>query len=247
MKKFATAATAFVLWLGSSSCMAATPAASRPIYLHVTTIYEGRLLIKLLNARADTYLGSAAYRSGAYAHSAGGIDVISPFDVQAVSQGAVRARSSSPSFYRQKSGLKSRVLDYRSKAATLGVDPVAQFLRLSLGSSTPCLGASTVFDGKQRYRLSFVRPRPGRLPAHLIGKGLVTPQTCSLGFTPLSGLGANRAGSGGALRGETTATFGWSPKARLWILTDVEVGTLLGAAHISLEEFSLSTAGGLPS
>lgn len=247
MKTFSFAAVGLFLWLGASSCLAATPAPSRPGYLHVTSIYEGRLLIKLLNARADTYLGSSAYRSGARAHSAGGIDLISPFDVQAVSQGSVRARSINPSYYRQKSGRKSRILDYRSKAALSGVDPVAQILRLSLAGPTPCLGTLTVFDGKQRYRLTFSRPRPGKLSSNLAGQGLATPQTCSLGFTPLSGLGGSKPGSTSGLRGESSASFAWSPRARLWILTEIEIGTLLGPARISLEEFSLSTAGAMPS
>jgi hypothetical protein len=215
-------------------------------YLHVSSVYEGRFIIKLIDARSDTYLGAANYRSVAEARSAGGLDFLRPFDVKTVSQGSVKGRSISPISYRQNSGRKVRSLDYRVKPPLPGADPIAQLLRLSLGGATPCIGTLTIFDGKQNYRLSFVNPRPGHLPSNLLRQGHVKPQACSVIFAPISGLKGKKASSRDVLRGEQIATFAWSPKARLWIMTDIAVGTIIGTAHISLTQVSLSSVKGLP-
>ena len=222
-------------------------AISKPnAYLHVASIYEGRLFIKLLNARADTYIGQSDYRSGAYALSAGGLEFIRPFEVKAISNGTIKGRSASPIFYRQSSGRKSRAVDYRRLPPSSVGDPIAQLLRLSLAGPTPCIGAMTVFDGEQKYRITFTRQRPAALAKSLNGQGLTTPQACALGFSPISGFGGAKASSKGALRGNSSATFAWSSKARLWILTDIEVGTVVGPAHISLTHLSISSTNALP-
>jgi len=224
----------------------AAPAPVRPKYLHVTSIYEGRLFIKLIDARADTYIGQSDFRSGAYALSAGGLEFIRPFDLKAVSNGTIKGRGASPTFYRQSSGRKSRTVDYRQVPPSSIGDPIVQLLRISLAGPSPCIGAMTVFDGKQKYRISFTGQRPAAPAKSLNGQGLTTPQACTLGFTPISGFGGAKASSKGALRGNSSATFAWSSKARLWILTDIEVGTVVGPAHISLTHLSISSTNALP-
>jgi hypothetical protein len=242
------------LWAGlitALACFAASEvqAQSRQAqanYLHVRSVYEGRFILKLIDARSDTYLGGANYRSVGEARSAGGLEFLRPFDVQALSQGFVKGRAIVPSYYRQKSGRKVRSLDYRVKPPLPGTDPIAQLLRLSLGGSSPCVGTLTFFDGKQNYRLSFVNPRPGQLPPNLRRQGLVKPQACSVTFAPISGLKGKKTSSRDVLRGDQIVTFAWSPKARLWIMTDIAVSTIIGTAHISLTQVSLSSVKGLP-
>jgi hypothetical protein len=242
------------LWAGliiALACYAAgeVHAQSRQVqsnYLRVRSVYEGRFILKLIDARSDTYLGGANYRSIGEARSAGGLEFLHPFDVQALSQGFVKGREIVPTYYRQKSGRKVRSLDYHIKPPLPGTDPIAQVLRLSLGGSSPCIGTLSVFDGKQNYRLSFVNPRPGYLPSNLGRQGLLRPQACSVIFAPKSGLKGTGASSRDVLRGEQIATFAWSPKARLWIMTDIAVSTIIGTAHISLTQVSLSSVRGLP-
>jgi len=65
-------------------------------------------------------------------------------------------------------------------------------------------------------------------------------------FSPISGLQGKRASARDVLSGEQIATFAWSPRARLWIMTDIAVSTVIGTAHISLTQVSLSSVKGLP-
>jgi len=230
--------------VASVSALAGAAHAQSPPVVHLTGVYEGSLLVKLLDVRSDFILGPLDYRAGARAHSSGPVDFVHPFSVLAQSQGVIRGRAAAPVGFLVVGGRKRRSVDFRGKPAAFGADPLSQLVRISLNDPSPCVGSMIFFDGKQRYRMSFSPLGPGALTPAQKSLPLSAPTTCRLGFQPLSGL-ANRGGAPSTvLRGESTATFARSNLAKVWVLSRVEIGTILGPARIELTNFTASSSQG---
>ncbi len=206
----------------------------------VTAEYEGTLFVKLMTVRSDYVLEPAAYRAGARAKSSGAVNFLHPFSVLAQSQGTFTSAGPAATVASTISE-KRRTTDYRGKPAGFGADPLTQLLRIGLAPQ-PCVGPLIFFDGKQRYRLTFSPLGGDVLSGAQRGWGLSAPVKCRLSFQAISGLGGSDARKPSALRGPVTAHFARSNAAGLWMMTGVDVGTVVGEGHIEMTSLRVSLA-----
>jgi hypothetical protein len=63
-----------------------------------------------------------------------------------------------------------------------------------------------------------------------------------MGFRPISGFSGGPPKANPFLRGEPVATFGYEPRARVWVMSDVAIPTAAGTAHISLTSLHIDGA-----
>lgn len=219
------------------SALAAPPAAAP---LSLTLHYEGRLHVKVLEARSDHVVERTGFRAGARVKSAGALGFIKPYSILAQSTGAVAAGRPLARRFTQAEGRKRRAVAFPQKDGS--ADPLTQILGLMLTPATgnPCRGRLAFFDGKQRYDLTFAPAGGGRLLRSQQGLKLGPAVRCRLTFRPIRGLGGSQRKSP-VLTGEAFATFARAPAADVWVLTDVAIGTVVGQAHVSLT--GLSTRG----
>jgi hypothetical protein len=219
--------------------VASVPASAALTSTQVTATYQGTLIAHLMDVRTDYILEPTAYRAGARAKSSGAIDFVRPFSVLAQSNGALRGRSPSAGIAVIAGDRKRRIVDFRGKPIAFGADPLTQLLKIGLTDASPCIGPLIFFDGKQRYQMTFAPLGAGTLPDRQRMMGLSDPRTCRLSFQPISGVGAHSA-KGSPLRGIAMAHFARLAAARIWVMTDVELPTIVGSGHIELSGLKVS-------
>ena len=200
----------------------------------MTAVYEGRLHVKLLDVRSDYILSPGSYRAGARATGAGAVNWIKPVNLLAQAQGRLQPGSAVPSRFTVWQGRKRRTTTY---AGRKGADPLTGMLQIGLRQGGPCAGARLFDDGKQRYLLTFQPAGAGKLSARQRALALHSPARCRLSFTPLAGFKGQR-GVGSVLTGGDSATFARSQATGTWVLTDITIGTIAGAARIELVGFT---------
>jgi hypothetical protein len=206
--------------------------------LTMTLFYEGVLFIKVLQVRSDYVLTPSHYRAGARVETSGAVAAVKRFRLSATAQGGISGARLAPQEFTSTDGRKRRVVRFADPKMRGVADPLTRMLQIGLSTgATPCVGREAFYDGKQRYDLIFSPLRVGSLTPQIQRLGLNRPVTCALAFRPVSGLGK---GPGGSLRGPSTATFAWSPRARLWVLTGMSIGTVLGAGRIDLTNIQVS-------
>jgi hypothetical protein len=215
---------------------AASPAAADGV--NVTATYEARLLIKIADLRTDQVVGPADYRLGARLTTVGALGVIKPSVLLDQANGAVRPDGLTPAVFVQieKNGTKRRVVRYGGGGGGLSLaDPLTQLTRVALrpGSGSPCVGALPIYDGRQRYDLVLSPAGGAALTGAAAGLGLQRGTGCRLGFRAISGFKGSTRNTP-FLRGDPVASFGFSPRASVWVLTDIAIPTVIGTAHIAL-------------
>lgn len=206
--------------------LAASPAAAA---LHVTAIYEARLVVKVADLRMDQVVSPDDYKAGARMTSIGALGVIKPVSVLAQTDGTAMGGVVEPVVYIQTEKAKRRIVRYAPHAP---VDLLTVLLRATLqsGGGSPCVGTVPVYDGRQRYDLT-LSPAGGAAPARF---GLLHPAACRLAFHPIAGFSSGPAKKNPFVRGDAVATFAFEPRAHVWLMTDVALPTLVGSGRIAL-------------
>jgi hypothetical protein len=222
-------------------------AAPQPPSLSVSAVYEGALLIKLLDLRLRTRIAGQRFSTDAHVESSGAVSFIRRFDINAASVGGFSHAHAIPAAYVQHSleGKKrsSRTLVFRG--AVTEVDPLTQGVRLTTTSMSiaPCPGVMRTSDGKQRYDLILTYRGPGALSPDQRALGLSDPVVCRLDFRPLSGFKVNnQQGLRRFVQGDIRATFAKAARAGVWVASDISADTLVGGLHVRLT--GLSVQGG---
>jgi hypothetical protein len=212
--------------------------------LSISTVYEGSLLIKLLDLRMRTRVATQRYSTDVHVESSGAVSFIRRFDINAASVGGFENGRAMPAAYVQHSleGRKhsSRTLVFR--APSPAVDPLTQGVRLSATpmTSAPCPGVMPTTDGKQRYDLILTYIGRGVLAPGQEGLGLTQPALCRLDFRPISGFKTNNTqGLRQIVRGDIRATFAKSLGAGVWVATDISADTVVGGLHLRLTSLSV--------
>ena len=234
---------------GLATLIAAAPhralaAPAAPPSLSVSTVYEGSLLIKLLDMRMHARIAGGRFSTDVHVESSGAVSFIRRFDINAASVGSFDHDRPVPAAYVQHSleGRKrsSRTLVWRAPSPV--ADPLTQGLRLTATplTSAPCPGVMPTSDGKQRYDLVLTYLGRGALAPGQQGLGLIQPVQCRLDFRPISGFKANnQQGLRQFLRSDIRATFAKAPGAGVWVATDVSADTLVGGLHLRLTSLAL--------
>jgi hypothetical protein len=196
--------------------------------LSVTATYEARLLIKVADMRTDQVITPDSYRAGARLTTISALGVIKSTSLLVQADGTVAGGSPTPQIYLQTEKNKRRVVRF---ATPNPADPLTQLLRAALrpGNGSPCIGTAPIWDGHQRYDLTFTPSGGGSAPF-----GLQRATTCRLAFHPISGFSSKQEQKSPFLRGDATITFGYEPRAQLWVMTDVAMPTVVGTGHIAL-------------
>ena len=217
--------------LAGAALARAAPLPSPPAPpLVVTSFYEGRLYLKVLDVRADDIVGAGGYQAGARIQSSGVVRMVKPVSLLAQVQGRMVQGYPVPAQFTVHSGGKHRSV---AMGGLRAADAVTQVLRLGLrGPASPCAGPLPIYDGKQSYVLAFSPAGGGDLSSVQRGFGLSTPTRCRLSFRPVTGF--RSSSMGGALRGDSFATFARSTTTGFWVLSDITIGTVAGAAKIEL-------------
>jgi hypothetical protein len=235
-----------LLGLAASVAASGVQAAQTPASLNVSAVYDGSLLIKLLDLRLRTRIAGQRYSADAHVESSGAVSFIRRFDINAASVGGFANARPVPAAYVQHSleGKKrsSRTLVFRTASAE--ADPLTQGVRMSATpmSSAPCPGAMPTYDGKQRYDLILTYRGRGALAPEQRGLGLSDPVVCRLDFRPISGFKVNnQQGLRRFVQGDIRATFAKVPASGIWVASDISADTLVGALHLRL--ISLSVQG----
>ena len=212
--------------------------------LSVSTVYEGSLLIKLLDMRMRSRVANQKYSTDVHVESSGAVSFIRRFDINAASVGGFSGARPVPAAYVQHSleGRKrsSRTLVFRTQTGV--ADPLTQGLRLTVTpmTSAPCPGVMPTSDGKQRYDLILNYVGRGALTPGQQAFGLSQPVQCRLDFRPVSGFKVNnQQGLRQFLRSDIRATFAKSAGAGVWIATDISADTLVGGLHLRLTSLSV--------
>lgn len=229
---------------GIAAIVAPREALSAPPTLSVSTVYEGSLLIKLLDLRMHNHVTGQRFSNDVHVESSGAVSFIRRFDINAASVGSFDHGRPVPAAYVQHSleGRKrsSRTLVWRAPSAVM--DPLTQGLRLSATplNSQPCPGVMPTSDGKQRYDLILNYVGPGVLAPGQPGMGLTQPVQCRLDFRPISGFKSNnQQGLRQFLRGDIRATFAKASGAGVWVATDISADTLVGGLHLRLTSLAI--------
>ena len=200
----------------------------------VNVVYEGDLFLKLLDVNTTYVFGQSQYWAESHIQAAGAASILKTFKISAAADGALSANHTIPRQYSSTDGHKQRLVKFSPKDANGPLDPLSQMLRIGLTpTASPCIGGLPFYDGKQRYDLVFSALRVDTVPQDLQRFGVTRSITCTLGFHPISGVGKGNSVAG-ALHGPTTITFSWSPRAKLWVASDVSIGTIVGTARIKL-------------
>ena len=227
------------LMCATPALAARTPAAPPASTLSVSTVYQGSLLIKLLDLRMRARVTNGRFSTDVHVESSGAVSFIRRFDINAASVGVFNHGRPVPAAYVQHAfdGRKhaSRTQVWRSPSAV--ADPLTQALRLTATplSSAPCPGVMPTFDGKQRYDLILNYVGRGVLAPGQQGLGLTQPVECRLDFRPISGFKANnQQGLRQFVHRSIQATFAKAAGAGVWIATDVSADTLVGGLHLRL-------------
>jgi len=234
--------------LVSASLVIAAPSNAAPPSptLSVSTVYEGTLLIKLLDMRLRTHVSSQKFSTDVHVESSGAVSFIRRFDINAAAVGAFERGRAIPTAYVQHS-LEGRKRSSRTevwRAPSPVVDPLTQGLRLTATplTSAPCPGVMPTSDGKQRYDLILTYRGRGELAPGQQSMGLTQPVLCRLDFRPVSGFkNNNQQGLRQFVRSDIRATFAKAAGAGVWIATDISADTLVGGLHLRL--ISLSVQG----
>jgi hypothetical protein len=232
-------AAAALLGAAAPSQAAAPPSPT----LNVGAIYQGTLLIKLLDLRMHSGVAGQHFKIDAHATSSGAVSFVRKFDIDAGAYGAIVRGQPVPAAYVQR-GLEGQKHTGRTlvwKSPPPAPDPLTQVLRQSLTTAaSPCPAVLPVFDGKQRYDLILTPAGGGALDAAQHGFGLTQAVQCRMGFRPISGFRtSSQDGLHKFTRGDIRATFAKASPSGLWIATDVSVDTLVGAAHLRLIGLSI--------
>lgn len=212
--------------------------------LSISTVYEGSLLIKLLDMRMRTRVAGQRYSTDVHVESSGAVSFIRRFDINAASVGAFERGRPIPAAYVQHS-LEGRKRSSRTqvwRAASPVNDPLTQGLRLTTTplTSPPCPGVMPTSDGKQRYDLILNYAGRGALAPGQQGFGLTQPVRCRLDFRPISGFKANnQQGLRQFIHGDIRATFAKATGSGVWIATDISADTLVGGLHLRLTSLSV--------
>jgi hypothetical protein len=226
---------------GGAAARAAAPPATA---LSIGAVYQGTLLIRLLDLRMHSGVAGQHFKIDAHTTSSGAVSYIRKFDIDAGAYGGIDRGLPVPTAYVQR-GIEGQKHTGRTlvwKRPPPAPDPLTQVLRLSLTplSATPCIGVLPIFDGKQRYDLVLTADGPGVLDGAQQGLGLSQAVRCRMTFRPISGFRSRgQDGLNKVTRGDIQATFAKANAAGLWIVTDVSVDTLVGAAHLRLAGLSI--------
>ena len=231
---------AAVLAGGSTASAAPTPPAPS---LSVGAIYQGTLLIKLLDLRMHSGVAGQHFKIDAHTTSSGAVSFIRKFDIDAGAYGGIVRGLPVPAAYVQR-GLEGQKHTGRTlvwKSPPPAPDPLTQVLRLNLTTAaSPCPAVLPIFDGKQRYDLVLTPAGAGALDGAQRGFGLTQAVQCRMGFRPISGFRtSSQDGPHKFTRGDIHATFARASPSGLWIATDVSVDTLVGPAHLRLTGLSI--------
>ncbi len=227
---------AFALLIGGTLAQAAPPARPSPQTLTVTLFYEGRLMVKVLDIRADQVLTPTGFRVGARLHTVALGAVLKSATYLAQAEGPMLTGSPVPSEFISDDGKRHRVVRYHNVSPRSPGDPLTQLLRVSLsrGGASPCNGALRVEDGRQTYDLILTPDGNGELTGSQKGLGLSGPVRCRLGFRPVSGFKPGASLRNQFMTGALSATFARPAAADLWVMSDIALGTVLGQGHIAL-------------
>jgi hypothetical protein len=222
----------------------AVAAPAPPPSLSVSTVYEGSLLIKLLDMRMRSRVANQKYSTDVHVESSGAVSFIRRFDINAASVGGFDHGRPVPAAYVQHSleGRKrsSRTLVFRTQNGV--ADPLTQGMRLTATpmTSAPCPGVMPTSDGKQRYDLILNYVGRGALTPAQQAFGLSQPVQCRLDFRPISGFKVNnQQGLRQFLRSDIRATFAKSAGAGVWVATDIGADTPVGGLHLRLTSLSV--------
>lgn len=203
----------------------------------ITATYEARLLIKVADLRTDQVVSGDSYELGARLTTPGALGVLKPSTLLVQANGAMAGGTPAPEVFIQteKNGQKRRVTRYAGGPA----DPLSRLLRATLQSAdaSPCIGTVAIYDGRQRYDLTLTPDGAGQ------GKfTLVRPTRCRMGFRPISGFSGGPPKANPFLRGDPVATFGYEPRAKVWVMSDVALPTAAGTGHIGLTSLHIDGA-----
>jgi hypothetical protein len=205
--------------------------------MSVTAFYQAHLVIDVADLRADQVVTPTGFKAGARLTTIGALGVIKSQSILAQSDGGVAYGAPAPAVYIQTQRNKRRVIHYTPGGGPRSLaDPLTQVLRAALqpGGGTPCIGATPVFDGRQRYDLTLAPAGAGSLEGAAAHMGFVRPLACRMGFHPISGFSGGPPKKNPFVRADPVATFAFEPHAGVWVMTDIAVPTLVGTGHIAL-------------
>jgi hypothetical protein len=233
MRRFALS---LLILLGGLAPVGAARAAPS---ISISATYEARLLIKVADLHEEETVSAQGFHASARLTTIGALGVIKSSSLTADASGGVAdsAPAPAPVSYVQIEKNKRRDTHFAPGGGPRSVaDPLTQLLRAALqpAAGSPCLGTVPVYDGRQRYDLTLSPAGGGTLsgpPAHF---GLTHPVACRLGFRPISGFSAGAARKNPFVRSDPVATFAYEPRAKVWLMTDIAVPTLVGTGHIAL-------------
>ena len=230
-------------FVGLSEGHAAPSAPVKPA-LSITALYEGRLIVKVLDVRTDQIIEPGDFRLGARVHTAGAIGAIKAATFLAQAEGPMVGGAPTPSEFISNDGKRRRVVRFHNVSPRSPADPLTQLLRLALtpANASPCLGALRVEDGRQTYDLIASPGGGGELTGPQKALGLMGSVRCRLGFRPIAGFKPGAALRNPFMTGELFATFARTPRADLWVLSDLSIGTVLGQGHIALTGLTVGGA-----
>ena len=238
-----SAAILLALCLSASAADAAPrPSVTAPSTLSVTALYEGRLVVKVVDVRTDEIIERGGYRLGARVHTAGAIGAIKAATFLAQAEGPMATGAPVPSEFISNDGKRRRVVRFHNVSTRSPADPLTQLLRMALtpSNASPCLGVLRVEDGRQTYDLIASPGGGGDLTGSQKALGLTGPVRCHLGFHPIAGFKPGASLRNPFMTGELFATFARTPRADIWVLSDLAVGTVLGQGHVALTGLAIS-------
>lgn len=220
-----------------------TPPAN-PSSLSVTALYEGRLVVKVVDVRTDQIIEPGAFRVGARIHTTGLIGAIKAATFLAQAQGPMAAGIPVPAEFVSNDGRRRRVVQFHNASGRSAADPLTQLLRIALTppNASPCIGSVRVEDGRQTYDLIASPGGGGDLTGAQKALGLTAPVRCRLGFRPIAGFRPGASLRNPFMTGEVFATYARPSRADVWVLSDLAIGTVLGQAHIALSGLTVSGA-----
>ena len=248
MRPPSVSAAAFLALCLSVSAVDAAPRPPAPpppnSTLSVTALYEGRLLVKVLDLRTDQIVEPGGFRLGGRVHTAGAIGAIKAATFLAQAEGPMAGGAPVPSEFISNDGKRRRAVRFHHVSLRSPADPLTQLLRMALvpANASPCLGALRVEDGRQTYDLIATPGGAGELNGAQKALALMTPVRCRLGFRPIAGFKPGASLRNSFMTGELFATFARTPRADIWVLSDLAIGTVLGQGHIGLTGLAISGA-----
>lgn len=251
--------------LAAAALLAAVPAAAQtPTYangMRLSLGYDGRLILKVLDARINVQVANGGYHADIRLVSSGILALFKRLDQRASVDGVLQGGQAQPRTFQHRnlSGRAVRVTwgggqvntyatpaypnmgsPPASQAQRLeATDPLTQAVRISLTAEgrSPCGQTIRIFDGKQRYDL-VVSAGSGRAADSRERRiGLTDAVGCTLQYREVAGFRAKPPDQRNqGIRGAVRVGFGRLGQGGPWVLSSLRAPTMLGDAVVELRE-----------